>query len=220
MKSSSLKAFPRTESGRLGVRKLRKTGRVPAVIYGRKTEPRNIEVDAKELKQLIHGAVSENVVVDLSIESDTAKSRLAVVQEVQHNPVSGIVLHVDFHEVDESEPVEIMVPLETTGEAIGVKQSGGMLEHVMFKVKVKALPRDLPEMIMIDVTELAAGHAIHLGEIKAPKGVEILGDSSLPVVSIAEPRSAEAADEAAAAPVAAPAEEKKADAKKPEAKKA
>ncbi len=212
MKSSSLKAFPRTESGRLGVKKLRKAGRVPAVIYGRKTEPRNIEVDAKELKQLIHGAVSENVVVDLTIDKDTAKSRLAVVQEVQHNPISGIVLHVDFHEVDETEPVEIMVPLETTGEAVGVKQGGGMIEHVMFKVKVKALPRDLPEMIVIDVTELGVGQAIHLGEIKAPKGVEILGESSLPVVSIPEPKKAEAAEEAPVA--AAPAEDKKPEAKK------
>jgi large subunit ribosomal protein L25 len=213
MKSSSLNAFPRTESGRIGVRKLRATGRVPAVIYGRKTAPRNIEVDAKELKQLIHGTASENIVVDLSIENDTNKSRLAVVQEVQHNPISGIVLHVDFHEVDETEPVEIMVPLETIGEAIGVKTGGGMLEHVMFKVKVKALPRDLPEMIVIDVSELGAGQAIHLGEIKAPKGVEILGDPSQPVLSIAEPKKAEVV-EAAAPAAAAPAEGKKPDAKK------
>ncbi len=213
MKSSSLNAFPRTESGRIGVRKLRATGRVPAVIYGRKTAPRNIEVDAKELKHLIHGTASENIVVDLSIENDTNKSRLAVVQEVQHNPISGIVLHVDFHEVDETEPVEIMVPLETIGEAIGVKTGGGMLEHVMFKVKVKALPRDLPEMIVIDVTELSVGQAIHLGEIKAPKGVEILGESSQPVVSIAEPKTADAVEEAASA-AAAPAEDKKTDAKK------
>jgi len=213
MKSSSLKAFPRTESGRIGVRKLRSTGRVPAVIYGRKAQPRNIEVDAKELKQLIHGAVSETVVVDLSIDNDTAKSRLAVVQEVQHNPISGIVLHVDFHEVDETEPVEIMVPLETTGEAIGVKQGGGMLEHVMFKVKVKALPRDLPEMIVVDVSELGVGDAIHLGDIKSPKGVEILGELSVPVVAIAEPKKAEVVEETAVDVAPAAAVEKKAETK-------
>ena len=218
MKSLSLNAFPRNASGRIGVRKLRATGRVPAVIYGRKTEPRNLEVDAKELEHLIHGAVNENLVIDLSIEKDSARSRLAVVQEVQHNPVSGSVVHVDFHEVDETEPVEIQVPLETTGESIGVKQSGGMLEHVMFKVRVKALPRDLPEMIVVDVTDLEAGHALHLGDLKAPKGVEILGDPGLPVVSIAEPRKAEeVVEETAAAPAAAaaaPVEEKKAEAKK------
>ena len=218
MKSSSLKAFPRTASGRLGVKKLRTAGRIPAVIYGRKTEPRNIEVNAKELGQLIHGAATENLVVDLSIDADSVGSRLAVVQEIQHNHMSGDVLHVDFHEVDETEAVEISVPLETTGEAIGVKQTGGMLEHVVFKIKVKALPRDLPEMILIDVTDLAAGQAIHLGDIKAPKGVEILGEPTLAVVSIAEPRTAEVVEEvapaAAAAATAAPAEEKKAETKK------
>lgn len=210
MKSSNLKAYPRTESGRIGVKKLRTVGRVPAVIYGRKTEPRNLEVDAKELEKLIHSAVSENVVVDLSIDQDSSASRLAVVQEVQHNPISGNVLHVDFHEVDETEPVDIQVPLETTGDAIGVKQDGGMLEHVVFKVRVKALPRDIPEMIVVDVTDLAAGHAIHLGDIKPPKGVEILGDPGIPLVSIAEPRKALVTEEE----VAPPAEEKKAEEKK------
>lgn len=198
MKSSALKAFPRTESGRIGAKKLRAAGRVPAIIYGRKTSPKNLEVDAKELEQLIHSAVNENLVVDLSIDQDSTNSRLAVVQEVQHNPISGVVLHVDFHEVDESEPVEIQVPLETKGEAIGVKQSGGMLEHVVFKVRVKALPRDLPEVIFVDVTDLQAGHAIHLADIQAPKGVEVLGEPGVPVVSIAEPRKAAAEEESPA----------------------
>ena len=190
MKSTSLKAFPRTESGRTGVKKLRSSGRIPAVIYGKKTEPRNLEVDAKELETLISHSANENLVVDLSIEQDANPSRLAVVQEVQHNPISGTVLHIDFHEVDESEAVEIQVPVETTGDAIGVKQTGGMLEHVLFQVRVKAKPRDLPEVILVDVTDLAAGHSMHIRDLTAPNGVEVLGDPELVVVSIAEPRKA------------------------------
>jgi len=111
------------------------------------------------------------------------------------------VLHVDFHEVSPTEKVTIMVPVETTGEAAGVKNSGGVLEHVLFKLKVRALPKDLPEQVVIDVTALELNKTIHIGEIKAPEGVEILGDKNIPVVSVAVPRAEEepAAAEGAAA---------------------
>ena len=88
------------------------------------------------------------------------------------------MLHIDFHEVAENEKVTVMVPVETIGEAAGVKNGGGVLEHVLFKIKVRALPKDLPEVIMIDVTSLEIGQAIHLGEIQPPSGVEIIGDKA------------------------------------------
>ena len=83
-------------------------------------------------------------------------------------PLTGKVLHVDFHEVAENEKVTVMVPVETIGEAEGVKTEGGVLEHVLFKIKVRGLPKDLPEVITVDVSHLKIGQAIHLGEIKAP----------------------------------------------------
>ena len=116
--------------------------------------------------------------MDLSVENDARAKRLALVQEIQHHPLDGKVLHVDFHEVAENEKVTVHVPVETTGEAAGVKNGGGVLEHVLFKLKVRCLPKDLPEQIVIDVTALEIGKAIHLGEIKAPEGVEILGDKT------------------------------------------
>ena len=149
---------------------------MPAVIYGRQAKPQNLEVSAKEFGDLIHHSVSENLLVDLSVENDARAKRLALVQEIQHHPLDGKVLHVDFHEVAENEKVTIQVPLETTGEAAGVKNGGGVLEHVVFKLKVRALPKDLPEQIVVDVSHLELGKSIHLGEIKAPAGVEILGD--------------------------------------------
>jgi large subunit ribosomal protein L25 len=201
MKSVPLNAFTRTQAGRGEVKKLRTAGRIPAVIYGRQTKPQNLEVSAKELEDLIHHSVSENILVDLAL--DKAK-RLALVQEVQHHPLSGNVLHVDFHEVSETEKVTIMVPVETVGEAVGVKTGGGVLEHVLFKIKVRALPKDLPEQIIVDVTSLELGKSIHLGEIKAPQGVEILGDKKVSVISVALPKTEEEeAAEAAAAPAAA-----------------
>ena len=175
---------------------MRDTGRVPAIIYGRQAKPQNLEINAKEIGDLIHHSVSENLLVDLSVENDARARRLALVQEVQHHPLDGKVLHVDLHEVAENEKVIVQVPVETVGEAAGVKNSGGVLEHVMFKLKVRSLPKDLPEQIIIDVSHLELGKAVHLGEVKAPAGVEILGDKSMPVVTVAIPRTEE--EEAAA----------------------
>lgn len=168
---------------------MRASGRVPAVIYGRQAKPQNLEVVAREIEDLIHHSVSENMLVDLAVENDARAKRLALVQEVQHHPLEGNVLHVDFHEVTVDEKVTVHVPLETVGEAVGVKTGGGVLEHVLFKLKVRALPKDLPEQIVVDVSHLELGKAIHLGEIKVPPGVEILGDKKIPVIAVAIPRT-------------------------------
>lgn len=189
MKSVALNAFPRSQTRHGGVKKLRSSGRVPAVIYGRQAKPQNLEVSAKEIGDLIHRSVSENLLVDLAVKDDARPKRLAMLQQIQHHPLNGVILHVDFHEVAENEKVTILVPLETVGEAAGVKSGEGVLEHILFKIKVRALPKDLPEQIVVDVTSLELGKAIHLGEIKVPAGVEVLGDKSIPVISVAVPRT-------------------------------
>jgi large subunit ribosomal protein L25 len=203
MKSVPLNAFPRTLARRNGARQLRSEGRIPAVIYGRDTKPQNVEVNSRELGELIVHSVSENMLVDLAVKDDAKPKRLALVQEVQHHPLSGKVLHVDFHEVSPTEKVTIQVPVETVGEAAGVRNSGGVLEHVLFKLTVRALPKDLPEQILIDVTNLELNKTIHIGEVKAPEGVEILGGKNIPVVSVAVPRAEEEAAPAEGAAAAA-----------------
>jgi large subunit ribosomal protein L25 len=204
MKSVALNAFPRTLGRRGGAKKLRSAGRIPAIIYGRQAQPQNLEVSSKEMGDLIHRSVSENLLVDLAVKDDSRPKRLALVQEVQHHPLSGAVLHVDFHEIAENEKVTINVPVETTGEAEGVKTDGGVLEHVLFKIKARGLAKDIPEVITVDVSHLKIGEAIHLGDIKAPAGVELVGDRHISVISVAAPRTEEeeaaATAEAAAAP--------------------
>jgi len=205
MKSVALNAFPRTLGRRAGAKKLRSAGRIPAVIYGRQAKPQNLEVDSREMEDLIHHSVSENLLVDLAVKEDSRPQRLALVQEVQHHPLNGKVLHVDFHEISETEKVTISIPVETTGEAEGVKTQGGVLEHVLFKIRVRGLAKDIPELITVDVSHLKIGEAIHLGEIKTPAGVELVGDKHIPVIAVAAPRTeeeeaAEAAEAAAATP--------------------
>ena len=207
MKSVALNATPRALTRRAGAKALREKGRIPAVIYGRQSQAQNLEVQAKEMEDLIHHSASENLLVDLEVKYDTRPKRLALVQEIQHHPLSGKVLHVDFHEVAENEKVIVQVPVETIGEAEGVKTDGGVLEHVLFKVKVKGFPKDIPEVITADVSHLKIGQAIHLGELKVPSTVELVGDKGIPVIAVAAPRTEEEeAAEAAAAAEDAPGE--------------
>jgi large subunit ribosomal protein L25 len=204
MKSVPLTAYPRNAAGRAAARSVRKGRRIPAVIYGRQAQPQNLEVDTKALEDLLHASASENLLVDLSVDQDSRARRLALVQEIQHHPLSGKFLHIDFHEIQENEKVSIAVPVEATGEAVGVKTGGGVLEHVLHKIKVRCLPRDLPDFIAIDVTSLEIGRAIHIGEIPPIPNVEIIGDKSAPVFAVAAPvteaEEAAAADAATTAP--------------------
>src|SRR5580658_1642702 len=189
MKSVALTAFPRNLGRRAGAKKLRAAGRVPAVIYGRHNPPQRVEIKLKDFKDVIHTAASEILLLDLSVDGDAKPKRLALVQEIQHHVLTRQVLHIDLHEVAENEKVTVQVPVEAVGEAVGVKTGGGTLEHVLFKLKVRALPKDLPEVLHADVSHLEIGKAIHIGEMKAPPGVEILGDKHIPVLSVAAPVS-------------------------------
>jgi large subunit ribosomal protein L25 len=189
MKSVALTAFPRTLGRRGGAKKLRAASRVPAVIYGRHNPPQSLEIKLKDIKDVMHGAASEIVLLDLSVDGDAKPKRLALVQAIQHHVLTRQMLHIDLHEVAENEKVTVQVPVEAVGEAVGVKTGGGTLEHVLFKLKVRALPKDLPEVLYADVSALEIGKAIHIGEMKAPDGVEILGDKHIPVLSVAAPVS-------------------------------
>jgi len=189
MKSIALNAFPRTLGRRAGSRTLRASGRVPAVIYGKLNKPQSLEINLQDIRDVVHGAASENVLLNLTVQGDPKPNRLAIIQEIQHHVLSNQLLHLDLHEVAENEKVILTVPVDSVGEALGVKTGGGTLEHVLFKLKVRALPKDLPESLVVDVSHLEIGQAIHIGDIKAPPGVEILGDKHISVLAVAAPIS-------------------------------
>ena len=200
MKAVPLTVFPRTQLQRSGVKKVRGSSRVPAVIYGRQYTSQPLEMNLLDYERLVHHSASENILLNLDVQGDARPHRLALIQEVQHHPLSAKVLHVDLHEVAEDEKVAITVPVETVGEASGVKNGGGILEHVLFKLKVRALPKDLPEVIRVDVSALEVGQSIHIGEIPVPANIELLGDKKISVISVAAPmtEAQEAAETAAA----------------------
>ena len=218
MKSVAMNAQARTAVKHAAVKKLRSTGLIPAVIYGRLAPPQNLQLNYREFGDAIAHHASENILMDVTVAGDARPQRLALVQEIQHHPVTRHILHVDFHEVAPDEKVTIQVPVETTGEAVGVKTGGGVLGHVLFRLKVHALPKDLPEVITVDVSALEIGKAIHIGDIVPPAGCEILGNKELTVLAVSAPitEAQETADAAAATDVAAQPEmikEKKEDGK-------
>ena len=187
MKSVPLTAYPRTLSRRAGAKKLRESGRIPAVLYGGKTQPQNLEVDRKSIQDLIHHSASETLLIDLTVDKDDKAKRLALVKEVQHYALTGALLHIDFQEISATDTIVVVVPIESVGEAIGIKTGGGILEHVLHKIKIRCLPKNLPEAIVVDVSALEIGHSIHIGDIKAPEGVEIIGDKHISVLALKAP---------------------------------
>ncbi len=202
MKTVDLNAFPRTLKRRKGSKVVRRQGRIPATIYGKSVQPANLELDAIEFDTLVHSAHSEVILLNLSIKGETG-ARLALVQVVQHHALTGHILHVDLHEVTAEEKVTLRVPVEAQGEPAGVKNGGGTLEHVLLKLRVRALPKDLPEQILVDVSGLEVGRSIHIGELKAPSGVEILGLKGVSVFTCAAPVKEEVVAPVAGAVVAA-----------------
>jgi len=200
-KQVKLTAERRTATGRSAVRKLKAMGVVPAVIYGSKDKAEPLQVSRRDINAMLSHAAGENILVELEI---AGKSRLALVQEVQHAPLGNAILHIDFHAVSMDEVIQADVPLEPIGIANGVKNMGGLLEQNLRTLAIECLPRDLPDLISVDVAALNIGDAIHVREIPLPPGVTTRVQPDLTAFSVLAPTVEEepvaAAAEASAGP--------------------
>jgi large subunit ribosomal protein L25 len=183
-KQVKLSAERRTVTGRSAVRKLKAQGVIPAVIYGAKDKAEPLQVSRRDINAMLSHASGENILVELEI---AGKSRLALVQEVQHAPLGGAILHIDFHAISMDEVIQADVPLEPTGIANGVKNMGGLLEHNLRSLAIECLPRDLPDIITVDVSALNIGDAIHVREIRLPNGVTTRVQPDLTAFSVLAP---------------------------------
>lgn len=200
-KQVKLSASRRSATGRSAVRKLKAQGSVPAVIYGGKGKPEPLQVAKREISNMLSHASGENILVELAIDGESG-SRTALVQEVQHSPLGGDILHVDFHAISMDEVIEADVPLEPTGTAEGVKTFGGLLEQNVRSLEIECLPGNLPDVITVDVSHLNIGDSIHVRAIKLPEGVTTRVPGDLTAFSVLAPTVEEAPAAAAEAPTA------------------
>ncbi len=178
-----LKAELREGTGTGVAHRIRAAGRVPAILYGHGVEPTAISVDARELLHVFHTAAGTNVLVDVVIDG---KEHLAIPREVQRDHVRSRFLHVDFFAVRRDEKVTMTAEIVQIGEAPGVR-AGGVIEHHLRDVQIECLPKDAPENVVADISNLEIGDMLHVREIVPPAGVTILTDADTPVLSVITP---------------------------------
>ena len=148
-----------------------------------------MELNGREIAEALHGSSSESVLVDLTVEAEggATTKKMALIREVQHDPLRDTIEHVDFHQVEENKKLRVEVPVHEIGEAVGVRTGGGILDHALRTLRVECLPKDLPERIDVDVSALEVGQSIHVGEVKLPAGVTVLNAKELPVFMVLLP---------------------------------
>jgi large subunit ribosomal protein L25 len=193
-----IKASKREGKGTGASRRLRRAGSVPGVVYGAGKDAVPVQFDHKALfLQFRHEAFHASILT-LDLEG---KKEQVLLRDYQLHPVRNTIQHIDFQRVSATEKIHVKVPFHFINEDVapGVKLGGGLVGHILTEADVSCLPKDLPEFIEVDLTNLEVGHSIHLSEIKVPAGVEFVqlahGNDSA-VVSIAKPRGGAAADEA------------------------
>jgi large subunit ribosomal protein L25 len=197
----TLKVATRAQTGRSASRRLRKVNRIPAILYGKHSDPEKLSIEVPEFTRLLKSVAGRTLLIELNRE-DKAEKALSFLQEIQRDPITDRYLHVDLHEVKADEKFEIRVPVRVVGESFGVKNQSGVLEIATHMLRIRCLPGDLPEAIEIDVTNLNVGQTIKVGEMKAVSGVTFLDDKGQPVVACVEP-VAEIVQEVVAAAVPA-----------------
>ena len=168
----SIDAEPRTDEGKGASRRLRRSGRVPAILYGGDTQPQSISLDQNRIFHDLAEEAFYSHILSLKLEGKTQK---VILRDVQRHPAKPIILHVDFQRVDDKQTLNIHVPLHFIGDDVcpGVKLEGGQVSHQIIEVEITCLPKNIPEFIEVDVSELKIGDAVHLTDLKLSEGVTL-----------------------------------------------
>ncbi len=203
MKASELKAYVRERIGKSESKKLRRNGFIPAILYGGSAGTIPIKLERREVVRKVSFKDLEHTVY--AIKLDDGRGYDVLLKEIQIDPLTDEVIHLDFLELEKGKMVTVEVPIVLIGKDVckGVKM-GGVLEQQLWSVEVECLPRNIPERIEVDITDLEIGDAIHVEDLKLPEGVKVLEDPETTVVVISEPVEEEVAEEAAEEEAAEP----------------
>ncbi len=199
---ANLQASTRSNTGKGAARSLRRSGKVPGVIYGHDRPPEPLAIDTAALNKMLIGISAGTTVFDVVVDGRPAVK--ALIREIQRDSVRpSEILHLDLYEVRADEKVTLSVPIHLIGVPDGVRNFGGVLDHVLRELEIEVLPVDIPEHVELDVTALTIGHSLFVRDLKVEKA-EILNDPDTPVCTVVAPRAEEAP--APVEEVAAPAE--------------
>jgi large subunit ribosomal protein L25 len=192
-----IKAEPREIGSKNAARRLRRNGKIPAILYGPKSQPVPLQVDKKDFSSRV-AMLEGSHLVRLKSSEPALTEKVALVKDMQFHPISGDLIHTDLYEVDLAARITVRVPLRFVGKAAGVVR-GGILQPIVREVEVECLPLDIPNFFNVDVSALDIGDSIHIEEIQMPEGVTAMYESNFAVVTVVTP-SVEEAPAAAAAP--------------------
>jgi large subunit ribosomal protein L25 len=184
-----LKVETRTTTGNSPARALRRAGRIPAILYGAGTESEMLSVDTTEMENIIKAGNVGRSIFDLAVDGGE-KARAAMIKELQTDPVSQDILHIDFYEVNMARKVKVMVPVIVTGKSVGV-ELGGMLQIIRRDLEVLCLPNAIPQAITLDITDMDIGSSVHVEDIALEGDVEIPHDVNFTVLTVLSPKKAE-----------------------------
>jgi large subunit ribosomal protein L25 len=201
MQTQELTIKHREGTGKQVAKRLRRSGVVPAVLYGG-AKPETVAVDPRAVLRIIHGHEGSTQLLTLKFEG-AAGSRMAIIRDLQFDPVSENLLHVDLQEVTADRAITVRVAVHPVGEAAGVKEQKGILNVVLHELDISCLPTQIPERIDADVTALMIGDVLTVSNLQAPEGVRILNDPGQAVVTVAAPMAEEVVAPAATAAVTA-----------------
>ena len=202
MEIRELTVMPREGVGKSVASRLRRSGKTPGILYGG-ASPVNIAVDPREVFRIIHGHEGSTQLLTLKFDGDGGGTRMAIIRAMQFDPVTENLLHVDLQEVSADKPITVRVAVHPVGEAIGVKDTKGILNLVLHELTVVTLPTQIPERIDADVFNLAIGDVLTIADLRAPQGVRIVNDPGQAVATVSPPMAEEVAAPAATAAVTA-----------------
>jgi len=203
METRSLTIQKRDGTGKQVAKRLRREGRIPAILYGG-AAPVPIAVDAREVLRLMHGHEGGTQLLQVALDGQT---RMAIVRDMQFDPVSENLVHCDLQEVAMDRAIQVTVPLRHVGDAIGVRDTKGILEMILREIEATCLPANIPDVLTVDVSNLAIHDVFTVRDLVVPEGVRVLNDPGQAIATVAPPAAEETpAVVATAATAAAPAE--------------
>ncbi|MFH1202577.1 MAG: 50S ribosomal protein L25 [Candidatus Omnitrophota bacterium] len=193
MEEIKLEVEKRDQLGKGKITALRHKGLIPGIVYGQKKESQAIQINKRDFMHFLQSHSAESVIINLNILEGAKKQKdiPVLIKDIQYHPLTEDVVHVDFCQISLTKEIKVKIPIVAKGEAVGVKQDGGVLDHILWELEIECLPTDMPKDVEVDVSGLKIGDAIHIKDLKLPSKVKVSADPEAVVLSVVPPAKVE-----------------------------